>query len=282
MPKLLTIRKAAWVNARKPHIIRGTPLKPSGAVAGRYNFELSELIQEMTEETYFAVRELFAEEHMQQYFAQDATTSSQARILTNWLLRKFNSRFAKKALPIAQRFADQSNKHSSAAVHTSIQKLSGGLSLPTASITPDMREILKATITENVSLITGISQKYLAGVQQAVMRSITTGNGMQDLVPYLQKKKEYTLRQAQLVSMDQTRKAFQNLGKARMENLGIKKYEWNHSGGSDEPRPLHVRMSGKIYSLDDPPVIDEHTGERGIPGQAINCRCFMTPVISFD
>jgi uncharacterized protein with gpF-like domain len=29
------------------------------------------------------------------------------------------------------------------------------------------------------------------------------------------------------------------------------------------------------------PVIDPRTGERGIPGQAINCRCVMRPLVEF-
>jgi uncharacterized protein with gpF-like domain len=41
-------------------------------------------------------------------------------------------------------------------------------------------------------------------------------------------------------------------------------------------------MDGNVYSFDDPPIIDKNTGERGIPGQAINCRCFMVPVIEFE
>jgi len=38
----------------------------------------------------------------------------------------------------------------------------------------------------------------------------------------------------------------------------------------------------EIFSFDDLPVIDRRSGERGIPGQAINCRCRMAPVIEFD
>jgi uncharacterized protein with gpF-like domain len=36
-----------------------------------------------------------------------------------------------------------------------------------------------------------------------------------------------------------------------------------------------------VYSFDDLPVVDERTGETGIPGQAVNCRCTMSPVFDF-
>ena len=67
-----------------------------------------------------------------------------------------------------------------------------------------------------------------------------------------------------------------------MEKLGLKKFEWLHSGGGHHPRPDHVAMSGNIYSFTSLPIIDSKTGERGIPGQAINCKCVMRPVIEFE
>jgi SPP1 gp7 family putative phage head morphogenesis protein len=118
-------------------------------------------------------------------------------------------------------------------------------------------------------------------VQGAVMRSITTGNGMQDLVPYLQKHKGITLRRARMIAQDQTKKSFSYLSKARMEASGVLQYEWLHTSGSRHPRKLHIAMNGHIYRYDDPPVIDEKTGERGIPGQAINCACRMRPILNF-
>ena len=67
-----------------------------------------------------------------------------------------------------------------------------------------------------------------------------------------------------------------------MQGLGVKKFKWLHSMGGKEPRPLHKNvLNGNVYSFDDPPVIDERTGERGLPGVLINCRCRMLPVIEF-
>lgn len=278
---LLTKRKEAWASKRKPDMLLGTPINASAIVAARYYETLRALIEDMTAETERSLRRLFNTDHAEEYFAQDASTSSQARILTNALMKKFNKKFGIKAKPTAERFAKQADKASSANVYTSIKQLSGGLSLPTTAITKEMTDILNATVTENVALIKSISQEYLSGVQQAVMRSITTGNGLQDLMPYLEKHKDISLRRAHLIALDQNRKASANLGRARMQNLGVEEYKWLHTGGSDHPRELHVRMSGNVYRWDDPPIIDESTQERGIPGQAINCRCRAVPVIKF-
>lgn len=283
MPRLLTRRKEKWVGQRRPAQIRGGVLNNPAILELRYYQKLDALIERMTAQIEKQLKGFFDEPHAEEYFdaSQDASVSSQARILTNALLRKFNSLFAANAPDLAEHHTAAVNKASSSSVHTSMQELSGGLSLPTAAITSDMSEILTATITENVSLIKSISSQYLTGVQGAMMRSITTGNGLADLVPYLEKQKEITKRRARMIAQDQTRKAYNNLNRGRMEGLGLKKFEWLHTGGSSHPRRLHIELSGKIFSFDDPPVIDENTGERGIPGQAINCRCRMRPVIDF-
>ena len=241
------------------------------------------MIDRMVADTQHQLTALFKTEHAEEYFAQDASISSQARILTNALIKKYTDIFASFSNPAANRFAEESDMFSDFAVKSSIRHLSDDLTLSTKTITSGpLNDILNATATENVSLIRSIPAQYLGGVQGAVMRSITTGNGLQDLVPYLQKHKEITLRRARMIAQDQTRKAFNTLNKARMQTIGVDEYEWLHTGGSHEPRKLHIAMNGNIYKFSDPPVIDERTQERGIPGQAINCRCRMRPVLNFE
>ena len=113
-------------------------------------------------------------------------------------------------------------------------------------------------------------------------RSIQTGRGMADLQPYVENLNQTTKKRAALIARDQTSKATTAINQARMQGLGVKKFKWLHSYGGKEPRPLHKDvLNGKIFSLDNPPVIDERTGERGLPGVLINCRCRLSPVIEF-
>ena len=116
------------------------------------------------------------------------------------------------------------------------------------------------------------------------MRSITTGKGMEDLVPFLTKKYKGNIRRARLIALDQTRKAYQSINTSRLKTLGVKSFIWIHSGGGKEPRMEHIRMSGNEYSFDNPPVIGVMYGEevRGLPGDLPNCRCICKPVIKFD
>ena len=278
----MTTRKAKWVG-RKNDVLRCPPFNPNAAVATRYTKRIIRLVTRMVDETERKLKKLFQTEPAQEYFAMDDTISAQAKILMNELQRKFARLFAENAKPMAEAMIDENGEASEAALKSSLKALSENITLKTDVLTGELQEIINASVAENVSLIKSIPQQYLNGVQGAVMRSITTGNGMADLLPFLKKHKGITDRRARLIATDQTRKAFSSINRVRAQALGIKKFEWLHSSGGKEPRPLHKNvLNHKIFDMNKPPIIDEKTGERGYPGQLINCRCRMIAVISFD
>lgn len=278
----LTRRKEAWVKRRQPDIIRGKALNNPTILEGRYYEKLDNLVDRMCDEVIAEIKRFYAQPYAEEFVAQDASIASQARILTNAMVRKFTKMFADAAPDLAAQQIKSVDKFSSANMHASLSDLTGGLSLSTRSLSGPLTDIISASVTENVSLIKSIPQQYLTGVQGAVMRSITGQGGLQNLVPYLEKHKAITKRRARMIARDQTRKAYNNLNRGRMENIGLKKFEWLHTAGSNKPRKLHISYSGKVFSFDDLPIIDENSGQRGIPGDAINCRCRMIPVLEFD
>lgn len=281
MPKVLTIRKQKWVERFKPDNLKGAPLNYSAPSMLRYYGRLSGLVNRMAEQTEKELKKLFDTEHAEAYFAQDADISAQAKILTNALMKTFQKLFDLKSKVYADGMVRDADADSSKSLHMSLKDLSGGLSLNTTVLTGELNSVIAASVTENVNLIRTISQQYLSGVQQAVMRSITTGRGLADLVPFLEKHRGITLRRARIIAEDQTRKAFSNISRIRMEKVGLKQFEWLHSHGSLHPRKLHIDYNGRIFDFANPPVIEEKTGEKGFPGQAINCRCRMRPVVTF-
>ena len=285
---LLTKKKAANVEQFKRSKVKGKPLEYNASVEEKYVKALSALVRMMISETERQVKALFETDSAQLHrdgitgTGQDASIASQARKLTNALARKFSAHFAKRAKGLAEAMVSNVNQASKSTLHGSLKELSGGLSLETSVLTGPLHDVMKATVTENVGLIKSIASEYQTKVQGSVMRSITTGNGLQDLTADLEKLQGMTQRRAKNIALDQTRKAYNGINRGRMQALGIKKFEWLHSAGGQNPRPDHVEMSGNVYSFDNLPVIDERTGERGIPGQAPNCRCRMVPVLEFD
>lgn len=279
----LTRKREAWAASRnEAPIFKGEPLAHNAASAVRYVGALSALTAQMTAQVKRDVLKLFKTDAAASHFGMDATIASQSRILLADLGNRFNALFAKKAKPLAEGMVKDADKASTPALHSSLQKLSGGMSLKTSVVNSPLQEIYKASVAENVSLIKSIASEYLQKVEGAVMRSITTGNGLQDLVPALEQYEGQTHRRAKNIALDQTRKVYNSINRGRMEALGVEKFMWHHSGGGAHPREDHVDMDGEIFSFDKLPIIDKRTGERGIPGQAPNCRCTMSPVFDFS
>jgi len=271
-----------WAKARPGKAIKGTPLNYNAAIEVRYSNAIKKLVRQMSREAKKELAKIFETQSAEKFFSQDAAVSADAKKVIDKLKSRFDQLFNSKANGLARGMISDADRSSATNLGASLKQLSGGLSLNTKAITAPMKQILSASVQENVSLIKSIPQNYMAQVEGAVMRSITTGNGLEDLIPFLDKYQGVTSRRATNIALDQTRKAYSNLNKGRMEAIGVQEYEWIHSGGGQHPRPLHISMSGNIYRFDDPPVIDLDTGETGIPGQAINCRCTMRPIVRFD
>lgn len=282
--KILTKKKAAWVKQFKPkRAIKGTPLNYNYALQLQYETAIKRLVRQMTEQTKRELIAFFKTETAEKFFATDASVGSGANKVTNQLTKKFQQLFNSRSKGLAEHMVSQADKASTAALHGSLKQLSGGLSLKTSVVTGDMKSVMTASIAENVGLIKSIPSQYLQKVQGSVMRSITTGNGLADLVPALDKFADEAFNRAKNIALDQTRKAYNSLNAGRMKKLGVTQYEWLHSGGGQHAREYHLYvLNGNIYSLDEPPIIDPKTGVRGKPGDLPNCKCRMRPVVSFD
>ena len=271
----------------KKHV-RGRRLAYNAGIQAWYKRELKKLVRRMAKEVSNEVLRLFRSnlakdyrEQQKQIATMDASLASQARILMNKLKDKYTALFDDKAPFLAKELVSRSEKQSRNSLKDSFEGLINEYTLSPNYLPAGVKEVAKSTIAENVSLITTIPEEYFKNITGAVMRSITTGYGVSELKNYLSKFYGQSSRKAKNVALDQTRKAYNNINKQRMMAAGLNSFEWIHSGGGLKPRQEHIELSGKIFSFDDLPVIVPDTGEKGIPGQAINCGCTMRPVYVF-
>lgn len=216
------------------------------------------------------------------HVAADATlTTTLTRMLAD-LGKKWAGRFGAEAYRITTQMIDRNNNFSKKSLTASLKEMSGGLTIPTPDMPAALYDRLLASTKTNVGLIKSIPAEYHQRIQQAVLRSISAGNfGSHTLREELEKISGVTRERADLIAVDQTRKVNTAMNEERMDAAGLEEFEWIHSGGGKHPRPLHVEYDGRIFKLKDPPVIDERTGEKGLPGQLINCRCKMRPILNF-
>ena len=280
-------KRAQWAEQFAIERVKGKPLIVAGQIATQYNDSLQFYIARMTREVSREFETLFsahAGDSSEWAVAMDASLASQARILANAMRDKFARLFASIATGTVDKMVARTEKDSATKLGISLKEMSGQLTLKTNIFNDKLRDVLTATVAENVALIRRIPETYLDKVQGSVMRSIQTGNGLADLKPELDKYGVQTRNWAKNVALDQTRKAYNGINAQRMQALGVQEFEWVHSGGSNHPREYHKNtLNGKIFRFDDLPHLDgPNQGERGIPGQAPYCRCTMRPIFRFN
>lgn len=271
--------------------VAGSQLVPSSSTQAQFQREMQRLTEDMTQQVTQELRKLFSGEAAdildEPVAVMDASISDLANKLLAKLTRKFDAIFDEKARSMADRMVGRTLDNSASSLNSSLKEFAQGKTLDTSLISDRLKVTITASTAEATGLIKRIPEKYLSEVQGDVMRSITTGNGLEDLIPALDKRNVKIRNWATNTALDQTRKVYNNVNRDRMQALGVQKFKWVHSGGSNQPREHHLHrwpagLNGGIFSFDDLPIIDERTGERGIPGQAPNCGCTMSPVITFD
>lgn len=281
----LSPTRKLWAEQRGDdgHEFDGTPLNPPDVIEAKLNAALADMVRRMQEATVRELRKLYKSSAAREAgLAMDASFASMAARLVRELTKRFTALFVSKAGGLADAWAHGISRQAAVGLQGSLKQASGGVTLRTDVVSGAVADVVKASIKSNVALIRSIPREYFLEIEGEVMRSIQSGRGMADLQPFLEKRYGITKRRAALIARDQTSKATTAINRARMQGLGVKKFKWLHSGGGKEPRPLHKNvLNGNVYSMDDPPVIDDRTGERGFPGQLINCRCRMVPVIEF-
>lgn len=289
--------------------IVGSVLRPSARTQIMFAKGMRDLIDEMTRETRREVVGMYRSEESAAFDANDADVYTRtaielglctvqtpvahamdasladmlARLMTR-LEAKFSVLFERAASPLTKKMVEATLDNSAATLGRSLKDVSADVTL---KMTPRLTEIVDASAAEASALIKRIPTDYLPKVQGDVMRSITTGNGLQDLIPALEKHDVQVRNWAANVARDQTRKVYSNINKVRAQEAGVNKFRWVHSGGGNKPREFHLAaapagLNGGIFSFDDPPIIDQRTGERGIPGQLPYCGCTWSPVIELD
>lgn len=155
-----------------------------------------------------------------------------------------------------------------------------------AKIISDLPEKIKvpvqASFVEASEYLKNIVDEYILKITGSIMRSMQSGDSS-ELKEAIEREGISALRRAKFIAEDQFNKANSAIALSTMESAGIRKFKWVYTYRSREPRPYHEHvLNGKIFDLDNPPVIDPKTGERGFPAQLPNCKCAMQPVIFLE
>lgn len=203
-----------------------------------------------------------------------ATPAANLQDALDGLGARWTARFEEAAPKLGQWFATTAARRTNAGLQRILRD--GGVTVE-FQMTPVMRDIFNATVSENVGLIKSIGSQYHSEVQGMVMRSVTAGRDLGGLTKELEGRFDITRRRAAFIARDQNNKSTANFVKVRQTEHNLMA-TWLHSAGGKEPRPTHVKNSGKIY---DPKTgwYDPAVKRYIWPGTEINCRCVSRTVV---
>jgi SPP1 gp7 family putative phage head morphogenesis protein len=249
------------------------PVRPNAGVESIYRRKLTKLVEDMNASVCYWLSAAFRAHPPK--MAVDAVPANELRDALAKLARQWLYNFDELADELAKYFATDVAERSDSALADSFRRLGFTVKF---TMTPAMRDIIQATVHENVSLIKSIPRQYLTQVEGLTMRSVQAGRDLGFLAKGLQKQYGVTKKRAALIARDQNNKATASMNRARQTELGITEAIWVHSSAGKKPRPTHVKMNGKRYDVSEG-MYDSHEGRYVLPGELINCRCTSRSVI---
>lgn len=277
----------------RPGVRQGKPIGYNAGVEAAYRRKLEELVRDMSDSMrYWLGAEYRRQEPRIEAYNEpsalvpdrsvpasrvtgDASPVSDLLTRLRKQRRRWIRQFGAHADAIADWFARQALRSADTQTRASISELAGFTVQFQAS--RGMETVLQSVIAENVALIRSIPQQYALEVEGIVMRGVREGRNLAYIKEELQRRYDITARRATTIARDQTHKAMQSFGRARLKQNGITRAIWVHVGGTTDPRPSHVAAHGKEFDLAEGLEID---GEKIFPGEKINCRCRMRPVVA--
>ena len=278
-------------------IQKNKPLVAPYAMELQYRRELQSLIASMAKDFSTIIKIYRDKESQITMDAEWLTTDVQNRL--ERLGKKWQERFNKYAETATPERVNKLLKQTDLQLMESLKTYfaTEQLTLIGTVLPVKLRQIMKVNIAENVSLIKSLPERYSRRIQTIIANIINGDAPWKQLQHEIAHAKGISMREAKTIARDQTNKVFNSLAIQRFQQCGVNKVQWFHSHAPKEPRAYHIRLwDGKsglkdsrpnglnhfIFELNNPPVINEKTGERGYPGQLINCGCGMVPVTEFE
>lgn len=246
-------------------------IRPNLGLQAAYQERLDALIKAMQADIMRQVPAAYEENPPE--MAQDALPARTMRALMQRLSLKWQHRFDAAAPELAEYFSLAVADRSTRQLKAILRKAGFSVNF---KLTAEVRDIVQATIGENVSLIKSIPSEHFTQIEGDVMRSVAKGGDLAPLAQKLEHQYGVTNRRAALIARDQNRKATATISRARQLEAGLEEAIWLHSRGGKTPRKSHVAYSGKRYSIREGALID---GERIWPGEKINCKCVPKPLL---
>ena len=191
----------------------------------------------------------------------------------DYLLEQWSKRLDQLGYTISKRFI---NRNRATFDKRFLQELKKAGFTVNFQLSPQIEDILEASVKENVGLIKSIGVDYLERVQQQVWSGVASGYDLGQIAKDLSKAYGISDRRAKNIARDQGAKAHAVIERERRKEAGITQAVWLHSHAGKVPRPSHVKANGKVFDIEKGLYLD---GVWTLPGVQINCKCGSASLI---
>lgn len=143
---------------------------------------------------------------------------------------------------------------------------------------PWLKDFMHTKITDNVGYIETIHKDYFERIEDIVRNGVKKGSSIKRMREELMEEVNISKNKAQFIAVDQAGSILGQMTAQRHQKLGIEKFEW-YDSADERVRDSHRKLSGKVFSYDDPPTVN---GRKVLPGEDYRCRCVALPVFDDD
>ena len=130
--------------------------------------------------------------------------------------------------------------------------------------------------------------KEITVMRRDVLEMTQNGARTETIKKYFMNRWGIAERKAEFLARNESGIASSVLKATHYQDMGCTHFKWLRST-SKEKRELHLEYAKEtgnkygiggtnIFAFDNPPIIDERTGQRGLPQQTYNCSCGMVGV----
>lgn len=146
----------------------------------------------------------------------------------------------------------------------------------------EFRARMEETYNRNINLsIQKWTDDAVLALREKVTKNVDAGFRSDRLAEMIRSEYAVSKNKAKFLARQETSLLVSAYRKDRYEDAGIQRYRWS-SSHDRRVREDHAKLSGKIFTWDNPPITDSVTGARNHPGQDFNCRCVAIPILTLS
>ena len=116
--------------------------------------------------------------------------------------------------------------------------------------------------------------KNIIKMRQDVLKMVQEGARVPRIQEYFEQRWKVAKDKAKFLAVNESHLAGSVIKATDYQQMGCQTFTWGRSS-SKEKRKLHEEYYDEVFRFDNPPIIDEKLGIRGLPRQIWNCKCHM-------